>query len=130
VGVTSFLPPHRRPAHRVTAYNPVRVHGPGEITARIDRAITFEVTLTSPGDLALDPCPDYRLGASPGEGGTFGLNCAAVPYRDDRGRPYLPAGRPVTFEMRLDPVEAMQKYWWTIIAPGSPPYAAGVITLR
>jgi hypothetical protein len=130
VGITAFTPPVPVPARRVTAYNPVRVHGPGEITARIDQPLIFEVTLTSPADLPLDPCPDYRLGASPGDGGTFGLNCAAIPYRDDEGRPYLPAGRPVTFEMHLDPVEALQKYWWTIIAPGSPPYVAGVITLR
>jgi len=130
VGVTAFTPPAPVPARRVTAYDRVRTRWPGDITAHIDRPVTFEITLTSPTDLPLDPCPDYRIGSAPGDGGTFGLNCAAVPYRDDRGRPYLPAGRPVTFEMRLDAVEALQKYSWSIVAPGSPPDAAGVITLR
>ncbi len=130
VGITDLVPPVRHRAHRVTAYSHVRVRGPGPVTAHIDRPVSFRVTLTFPRDLALDPCPDFRLGASDGSGGTFGLNCAAVPYRDDRGRPYLPAGRPVSFEMRLDPVDALQKYWWRIVAPGSPPYAAGVVVLR
>ncbi|WP_151081767.1 DUF4232 domain-containing protein [Nocardioides cynanchi] len=55
---------------------------------------------------------------------------AYAPYRDARGRPHLPAGRPVGFELRLAPVEALQRYWWEIVAPGREPHAAGVITLR
>ena len=130
IGITRFFPPHAVRARRVTAYTRVRTRGRGDVSARLDRPVTFAVTLTAPTDLPLDPCPDYRLGASPGGGGRFGLNCVAVPYRDGLGRPYLPAGRPVRFELHLDPVEALQKYWWELIAPGRAPYAAGVITLR
>jgi hypothetical protein len=130
IGVTHFVPPERVPGRRVTAYSRVRARGPGEITARIDRAVTFAVTLTSPQDVVLDPCPDYRLSSSSGSGSRFGLNCPAVPYRDGEGRPYLPAGQPVSFEMRIDPVESLQKYFWTIVGPGRTPYVAGVVTLR
>jgi hypothetical protein len=38
--------------------------------------------------------------------------------------------QPHTFEMRVDPVEAMQKYWWSIVARVRRPDAAGIITLR
>jgi hypothetical protein len=131
IGVTHFVPPERVRARRVTSYTRVRTRGPGEITARIDRPVTFVVTLTSPRDLVLDPCPDYRLSASIGSGGRSGLNCSAVPYRDAESRPYLPAGQPVSFEMRIDPGGSpLQKYFWTIVGPGRMPYAAGVLTLR
>jgi hypothetical protein len=74
--------------------------------------------------------PDYRIGAVPGDGGRYALNCAAVHYRDDEGRPYLPAHRPVRFEMRFEPVESTAKFYWNIVAPGSPPYVASQVRVR
>lgn len=85
-----------------SAYAAVDVGGTLDLTATAGAPVDFTVTLTSPEDLVLDPCPDFRIvqtDTAPHEE-TYALNCAAVPYRDGHGRPYLPAGTPVTFAMR------------------------------
>ena len=130
IGVTHFLPPHARRGYRVSAYGRVRALGPGQIAAHLDRPVTFTVTLVASQDVTLDPCPDYTIGNSADPGRSYALNCAAVPYRDAEDRAYLPAHRRVTFEMRMDAVESLQKYFWTIVGPGRTPYVGGVVTLR
>jgi hypothetical protein len=131
IGVSRFVPLHLRPAHRSTSYDGVHVRGPHRLVARPDQPIDFVVTLVARRDVVLDPCPDYRLGASPGPGKRYALNCAAVPWRDALGRPYLPARRPVRFAMHLGATDGtVQKFWWGIVAPGSPPYLGGIVTIR
>lgn len=100
--------------------------GDGQLTGDV----TFTVTLTSAVDMLLEPCPDYAAFLGPrGFGG--GLNCAAVPYRDDHDRPYLPADTPVAFEMRThgypgSPVAV--ELMWSLDVPGSPSFTADVTT--
>jgi hypothetical protein len=65
VGVTAFLPPHLRPARRVTAYNQVTARGPHVLSAHLGRATTFDVTLVARRDLPLDPCPTTGSGPFP-----------------------------------------------------------------
>jgi hypothetical protein len=131
IGVSRFVPLHLRPARRISAYDAVHARGPAQVAARPDRPIDFVVTLLARHDVVLDPCPDYRLGVSPGRGQEFALNCAAVPWRDGLGRPYLPAGRPVRFAMQLGGTDGtVQKFWWGIAAPGSPPVLGGVVRIR
>jgi hypothetical protein len=53
----------------------------------------------------------------------YALNCAAVPYRDGEGVPYLPQGVPVRFAMRLTllgPDIETPKTTWSLEAPGGP----------
>lgn len=131
IEVSRFVPLHLRPAHRVTAYDDVRLHARRRLVARPGRPIDFVVTLVARHRVVLDPCPDYQLGASPGQGSPFGLNCAAVPWHDAAGAPYLPAGRPVRFAMHLAGLYGTeQKLWWRIVAPGSPPFLAGIVEIR
>jgi hypothetical protein len=130
IGVSRFVPLHLRPARRASAYDGVRAQGPAQLVARADRPIDFVVTLVARRDVVLDPCPDYRLGVSPDRGQELALNCAAVPWRDTLGRPYLPAGRPVRFAMHVGATDGtVQKYWWGIVAPGSPPVLGGAVRL-
>jgi hypothetical protein len=131
VDVSRFVPAHVRPARRVSAYDDVRLHARRRLTARPGRPIDFVVTLVARRRVVLGPCPDYQLGASPGRGSRFALNCADVPWRDAAGTPYLPAGRPVRFAMHLAGLYGSeQKLWWRIVAPGSPPFLAGVVRIR
>jgi hypothetical protein len=94
-----------------TAYNFVvpTMSGPGLLFPVDERGkVHVEVTLVADRDTVLDPCPDYTIeagldeddtGTSGRTAKTYALNCAQVPYRDERGRPYLPAMEPVAFEM-------------------------------
>jgi hypothetical protein len=77
--------------------------------------------------VSLDPCPDYSMVQYASGGDTvdvrFGLNCAAVPYRDADGVPYLPAGVPVRFAMRLTllgPDVVAAKSLWKLEASDGP----------
>lgn len=131
IGVSRFVPLRFRPARRASAYDAVHARGRAQLVAHPDRPIDFVVTLVARHDVVLDPCPDYRLGVSPGRGRELALGCAAVPWRDGRGRPYLPAGRPVRFAMHLGGMDgAVQKFWWGIVAPGSPPVLGGAVRIR
>jgi hypothetical protein len=102
VQVGTFQPVKPSDAEPSTAYADVDVSAALDLTATTNTPLDFVVTLTSPHDLVLDPCPDYRIvlsgGAAP-ETESHALNCAAVPYHDDQGRPYLPAGTPIRFAM-------------------------------
>ena len=80
-----------------------RVSATGAITgkARPGDVLVFDAVLESSTDLPLDPCPDYNVAFGRHSWTTRQLNCAAVPYRDAQGRPYLPAFENVRFEMRV-----------------------------
>lgn len=118
--VSTFEPVRTRGGHVQTAYAGVEVSGNLELSATPGETVHFTVTLTSPTDLPLDPCPDYHLVQVADDGQheeTYALNCAAVPYRDARGRPYLPAGTPVQFEMRttvVGPAGSTEKLSWAL----------------
>ena len=111
-------------------YDDVTAAGDLDLTARADQPLNFAVTLTSKHDLPLDPCPDYTILTSAGES-SYALDCAAVPHRDARGRPYLPAGVPVTFAMRADPGrESTPKFLWQLTTPRSAHvFVAGLLTV-
>jgi uncharacterized protein DUF4232 len=113
VGVGSFQPQSPREERVTSAFARVE----GELTA-----------LTAhDGDVALDPCPDYtmrQIGSWDDVSvARFALNCAAVPFRDAAGVPYLPEGVPVRFEMRLGlagPDVQEPKATWSLDASGGP----------
>jgi hypothetical protein len=131
IGVQRFVPLHVSPAHRVTAYNSVRERLPRHLTLRGRQPMDFVVTLVARRDVALDPCPDYRIGDGTVPDRTYRLNCAAVPWHDAQGRPYLPAGRPVRFAMHAGGIAGTAaKYWWSIVAPGTPPSRVGLVRVR
>ena len=134
-GPTTCNPDEGRPAPRVrpvqpayaddgptSPYEQVTATGDLDLSVAVGAPIDFEITLTSPVDLPLDPCPDYEILVAP-RVDYHGLNCAAVPYVDDEGRPYLPAGVPVTFAMHapaFDTSVFITKFAWVLTAPGHP----------
>jgi hypothetical protein len=97
--------------------------------ARPGDVIVFDAVLQSPTDLPLDPCPDYNIAFGRDSWQTWQLNCAAVPYRDAQGRPYLPAFTSVRFEMHVTvPDEpGTQKVLWTIDGPQQMPGFYGLV---
>jgi hypothetical protein len=112
-------PLHWTPAHRVSPYDGVTATGNLDLTARAGQPLDFAVTLTSKQDLPLDPCPDYSILIAASES-SYALDCAAVPHHDAQGRPYLPAGVPVTFAMRADPGDATTpRFVWRLTTPDS-----------
>jgi hypothetical protein len=105
VGV--FTPQDYTPARAVTAFDGVSAQVAAPASVAASGRLRFVVTLTAPAgrDVPLDPCPDYKIlfgGESGSTAASHALNCAAVPYRDTAGRPYLPAGIPVRFDMQAD----------------------------
>jgi len=107
-------------------YQDVTVTGDLHLDRKPGGNVDFEVTLTSPTDLPLAPCPDYAIWIGPWQA-VYALNCAAVPFHDDQARPYLPARTPVTFAMsaadRFPPglvgVEGVLTAW-ELFVPGRP----------
>lgn len=118
--VAPFQPVSWHEGTVATPYAALVVSGNLELSATPGETVHVTITLTSPTDLALDPCPDYHLVQVADDGQheeTYALNCAAVPYRDARGRPYLPAGTPVQFEMRttvVGPAGSTEKLSWAL----------------
>lgn len=126
VAVGTFKPQHYRPARVVTSYDGLDAGAQLTSTPRTGKPLTFVVTLTARHDVVLDPCPDYTIGQYLADQGSredrYALNCAAVPTRDAQGRPYLPAGQPVRFEMRtrlLGDGPGL-KFVWTLEVPHEP----------
>lgn len=107
-------------------YAAIDIAGNLNLTARPGQGtVLFTVTLTSPKDLPLDPCPDFtiteRFSYDDEVNAPYGLNCAAVPFRDEDGVPYLPAGTPVAFAMELTtPDVDVPTLTWSLEVPGSP----------
>lgn len=131
IQVWPFYPVGWRPARTVSAYDRVRADGDLDLRGSPGESVDFTVTLTSPRDLVLDPCPDYTIamyGASVVEEPAYALNCAAVPFTDDRDRPMLPAGRPVGFGMRLTaPSHDVLKLVWSLDTPQPRPIGGQVL---
>lgn len=109
-------------------YLRLSVTGDLDLALEAGAPIAFEVTLTSPVDLPLDPCPDFRIG-NIYDADIYGLNCAAVPHSDTDGRPYLPAAVPVTFAMELPFGDAGSGLiTWELLVPGRPTLRGDVTT--
>lgn len=96
--------------------------------------LPFEVTLTSPTRVALSPCPDYEIRQQNSFDDFltehYALNCAAVPFKDDDGTPYLPAGRPVTFAMETFAPSFSAPLTWRLVTGGAPDVAEGRIAVK
>jgi len=102
----------------VTPFDGVAVRVVLPTSAPGGATLRFTVVLTAPagGNVPLRPCPDYRVSLG-GSEAVYALHCAAVPFRDASGQPYLPAGVPVTFDMRLAVPRAPgsdQKFIWQL----------------
>ena len=105
VGV--FTPQDFTPERVVTAFEGVSVRAIVPESVVAGERLRFAVVLTAPAgrDVPLDPCPDYKIMIGNDMGKTeasYALNCAAVPYRDAGGRPYLPASTAVSFDMQVE----------------------------
>jgi hypothetical protein len=91
-----------------------------------DEELLFRVTLTArEGDVSLAQCPDYSIIANWSWDDVvearYALNCAAVPYRDSAGAPYLPDGVAVTFDMVGYGLSGgPERTTWKLKAPGGP----------
>lgn len=106
----------------------------GDLDAQVTPGSTFDYTiyLTALGEpVTLDPCPDYSVWVGAAGGPRRSLNCAAVPYVDAAGRPYLPAGVTVGFDMRLEvpDLPGEQKILWVVDGPHRLPGTHGVLTI-
>jgi hypothetical protein len=123
VVVGRFEPQDYRPARRRSDYAAVRAGAGRTTTARPGEPLEFTVTLTATRDVVLDPCPDYTILHALGDGASsedrYALNCADVPSKDAQGRPYLPAGQPVTFAMRTRMLRSTAdlKFLWELQVP-------------
>lgn len=115
------------------------IHGhvhPGDV-------LRFTMFLFSTTDVSLDPCPDYTIAFGATRARSWHLNCAQVPYRRANARPkpgvvrlhasrwhpVLPAGRRVSFEMRVKvpDVRGRQKVLWTLVGPTAMPGFYGIV---
>lgn len=115
------------------------IHGhvhPGDV-------LRFTVSLFSTTDVSLDPCPDYMIAFGATRARSWHLNCAQVPNRRANARPkagvvrphasrwhpVLPAGRRVSFEMRVKvpDVRGRQKVLWTLVGPTAMPGFYGIV---
>ena len=127
--VAPIQPRDSRPAEETSPYDAIRVSGDLDLDAQPNQPVHFVITLTSPDDLVLNPCPDYQILTSAGTV-TYALNCAAVPHRDGQDRPYLPAGVPVQFAMQADPgTQTTPKFLWTLLPSGPTHTVAGMLTV-
>jgi hypothetical protein len=129
--VRTTLPPDGRPtgSRVVTPFDGISATGTITGKARPGDVIVFEAVLESSTDLSLDPCPDYNIAFGRGDWKTWQLNCAAIPYRDALGRPYLPASTNLRFEMHVTvPDEpGRQKVLWTLDGPQQMPGFYGLV---
>ncbi|MGH3329842.1 MAG: DUF4232 domain-containing protein [Nocardioidaceae bacterium] len=124
VVVSAFAPQRRTPGRTESAYADVAARLSLSADFSGGEPLEFTVTLTArKGDVVLAPCPDYSInqysrGVSPVEE-RWSLNCDDVPYRDGTGRPFLPAGKPVTFAMHTTTVAELEavKFIWQLEVP-------------
>ena len=120
---------HRDHGKVVTRFD--RISATGTISGHLHPGdlLTFTAVIESPTRLVLDPCPDFDVAFGRYSWNTWQLNCRAVPYRDGRGRPVLPAFRDVGFEMRVrvPDVRGDQKVLWTLEGPQQMPGVYGIV---
>lgn len=122
------------PARVRSPYDGLRASGELPSSAHAGKPVDFAVTLTSKRDLPLEPCPDYTItvAGAQAQRASYALNCGAIPHRDAQGRPYLPAGVPVTFAMQAPPITTSpSKLMWQLDTPSETGAAdlGGVVTL-
>lgn len=121
IRVWPFQPEQSRPAEQHSVFASVKATGDLNRTAAPGETVRFTVTLTAPERVSLAPCPDYTIaqyGAGVSSEQTYALNCAAVPYRDADGRPYLPSGTPVSFAMETTAgSRSAPKFLWYLDVP-------------
>ena len=129
--VRTTLAPHGGATHGrvVTPFDGVSAVGAITGKAEPGDVLVFEAVLLSSTDLPLDPCPDYSIAFGRNSHRTWQLNCSAVPYRDARGRPYLPAATNVRFDIQVTvPDEpGRQKVLWTLDGPQQMPGFYGLV---
>jgi hypothetical protein len=110
-------------------FDHLRASGNLDLKVAAGSPARFVITLTSPVDLPLDPCPDYLVITTLARE-QFALNCNAVPFRDLRGRPYLPAGQPVRFAMKAQTGDQdTDKFIWELVTPLERKNVVGSITI-
>lgn len=117
-------------AAAAAAYSSLTATGNLALTAPAGGQVDFAVTLESPTRISLDPCPDFTISQQMSwddfSDEPHALNCAAVPYKDSTGTPYLPAGQPVTFVMEtMAPSVHPEKLTWHLDVPNGPPAISG-----
>ncbi len=120
---------HRKHGEIVTPFDRVSATGSISGTLHPGDTLTFTAVLESSTDLRLDPCPDFNIAFGRHSWHTWQLNCADVPFQDDRGRPILPAFQDVRFEMQVQvpEVRGEQKVLWTLDGPHSMPGFYGIV---
>lgn len=129
ISVGPIQPLRQKAAHVTSPYNEVKATGSLPHSARAGQPLDFTITLTAEQDLPLGPCPDYTIFTDAGQR-RYALNCAAVPHRDAVGRPYLPAGVPVTFAMRLEAGVARDtKLGWRLVTPSGDVGVGSIVTV-
>jgi hypothetical protein len=119
------------PPHPVvdSPFDDLRAKGNLDLTVAPGERARFVITLTSHDDLPLVPCPDYAVHTSLGEQ-HFGLNCDGVPFRDSKGRPFLPAGQQVRFAMEAQTGgQDTDKFIWQLLTPLGRKNVVGSITI-
>jgi hypothetical protein len=130
-----FAPQRRRAAVTRSVFHSVRETWDAPRTAAAaSETLHFSVTLRSKQKLVLDPCPDYTVavfGAHQPGSQTFALNCSAVPFKDSRGRAYLPAGIPVRFAMEAQVGEpGVAKFLWELKTPDRTVLLGDALTIK
>jgi hypothetical protein len=122
---------HREHGQVVTPFDHVSASGTITGEAHPGDTLTFVAVLESSTDLRLDPCPDFNIAFGKGFWHTWQLNCAGVPFHDDRGRPMLPAFQDVRFQMKVEVPDEVgrQKVLWTLNGPWQMPGFYGVVTV-
>ena len=122
---------HREHGRVVTPFDRVSATGAISGTFRPGDVVRFTAVLESSTRLVLDPCPDFNIAFGKHFWHTWQLNCAAVPFRDGAGRPFLPAFRNVRFamEVTVPPGHGEQKVLWTLDGPQQMPGFYGLVTV-
>jgi hypothetical protein len=136
IRVGSFSPKEYLPARISTSFDGLSARAILPESVLRGSRLHFLVVLTAPvgHDVSLDPCPDYLVAigdVTDSTHATYALNCAAVPYRDAGGHPYLPAGTDVRFDMEADapsrPTDGAKLVWQL---DGIDTVAGGTIRIR
>ena len=120
---------HKVAGKVVTPYDHVSASGHISGHLRPGDTLAFTAVLESSTDLPLDPCPDFNVAFGRGSWHTWQLNCSEVRYRDQEGRPVLPAFKNVRFEMRVTVPDqpGLQKVLWTLNGPMQMPGFYGMV---
>jgi hypothetical protein len=123
---------HRVHGQVVTPFDHVSATGTIAGNLHPGDTLRFTAVLESSTDLPLDPCPDFNIAFGGHSWHTWQLNCAQVPYRDEAGRPFLPAFTNVRFAMRMTVPHARgdQKVLWTLDGPQQMPGFYGIVHVR